>query len=392
MTTGPKGTDPPSSSAWIPMPRTSFAHPSKSSTIQVRFFSLPVFSLRYFTLSWACLPALFLFLVARSSCLSFFILISNTCLPGLLAFLSRPFSNFRLSSVSFHSSSILYVCFPSTHHLRYLVCLLFIPLLIMQSMYVCFLPLIICLSACLSRKSLTLFICLISFSVTILSHLPIFYLYYLLLYLVLTKIFGSTFISSRFPSLFLFFRLWLLSLLSLFCLFSDLWQKFDYFSVILWSAHWFGILSLYGMCWNIQNTKKKSTHCNIFPSTFLRLLYPLVVLLSFSISFCHARSSCLSFCILFPNTCLLGLLSFISLSLIFVSLLSLSIPRPSYTSAFLKLQSTVSCLLAFLSIPHAFPSTSIFFLQLISVLPVVLFLVPVFSLVFLLFFHSSSFF
>jgi hypothetical protein len=118
MTTGPKGTVPPSSSAWIPMPRTSFAPHSKSSTIQVRFFA-------YFTLLCGIVFLLCFFSYARSSCLSFSILVSNTCLACLLSFPSL-----SLISVFFHSLSILYVWFPSTHHLRYLVCLLFLQFLI----------------------------------------------------------------------------------------------------------------------------------------------------------------------------------------------------------------------------------------------------------------------
>ncbi len=134
------------------------------------------------------------------------------------------------------------------------------------------------------------------------------------------------------------------------------------------------------------------------PSTFLRLLYPLVGLLFFSVSFLMlvplvSRSLFFSLIILVS----LALLALLSLPFSNIRLSSVSLHSSSILFICLlsfKLQSTVSCLLAFLSIPHAFPSTSIFFLQLISVLPVFLFLVLShirFSLVCLLFFHSSSF-
>ena len=116
-----------------------------------------------------------------------------------------------------------------------------------------------------------------------------------------------------------------------------------------------------------------------------------VGLFSFSVSFLMlvplvSRSLFFSLIILVS----LALLALLSLPFSNIRLSSVSLHSSSILFICLlsfKLQSTVSCLLAFLSIP----STSIFFLQLISVLPVFLFLVPVlsqirFSLVFWLFF------
>jgi hypothetical protein len=105
MTTGPKGTVPPSSSAWIPMPRTSFAPPSKSSTIQVRFFA-------YFPLLCGIVFLLCFFSYARSSFLSFFILFSNnTCLTGLAC---SPFSPFlKYSSLFCLFAFLVYLIYMS---------------------------------------------------------------------------------------------------------------------------------------------------------------------------------------------------------------------------------------------------------------------------------------